>query len=556
MPLSDIWESHKVTKSILHTLIDTHVISRRVDTTEGTFFTSNNSAWIFDFRRVFLQPQYLELFARFFWDEMWHLYPFQIGWLEMWVIPLITAISLEWLKRGTPANWFIVRKERKETWLGNKIEWVVGDETIILLDDLFNSGNSFLRVYSSLHAIGKKAEHFFAFVHFGNPIGIERLIGHGVRIHYPFTISDFVLWAKPGNGEKYSMISPQSRLLYRLKDPNKFLIVPKSNPLLYKKLLIAAGEWWGIVTIEKDTGYVVWSMQVGHHDSHKSILSSPIIIGDTIVFGSYDGNLYCLDAATGVIIWNNVYADFIGSSPSFSKKHNIIYIGTEHSGTNNKWWLLAVDSLTGKSIWFQPFADFTHCSPGYSEKVDRVICGSNDYRVIICDAQTGKIFSDQKISGEVKWGFGFSEDGKTAYFGSWDEHMYAIDLLSGDILWRYKTDNIIYTTPLVTPEWIFFGSYDKYFYHLDAQWVCIKKIKTKGKIASQVSHITETIITFASNDWYIYFYDTVRSMIITTILHDERITTRILYNSPDIYMCDHMNQIFRIQDINSYLWIQ
>ena len=67
---------------------------------------------------------------------MGQFYPFQIGGLEMGVIPLISAITLEGMRRGTPVNGFIVRKERKETGLGNKIEGAVGDETIIVLDDL------------------------------------------------------------------------------------------------------------------------------------------------------------------------------------------------------------------------------------------------------------------------------------------------------------------------------------------------------------------------------------------------------------------------------------
>jgi outer membrane protein assembly factor BamB len=77
-------------------------------------------------------------------------------------------------------------------------------------------------------------------------------------------------------------------------------------------------------------------MRVGHHNLHKSILSSPILIGDMIVFGSYDGNLYCLNAETGAVIWKNPHADFIGSSPSYSERYGLIYVGTEHSGINNK----------------------------------------------------------------------------------------------------------------------------------------------------------------------------------------------------------------------------
>jgi len=50
----------------------------------------------------------------------------------------------------------------------------------------------------------------------------------------------------------------------------------------------------------------------------------------------------------------------------------------------------------------------------------------------------------------------FSHNGTRAYFGSWDGNMYAIDMISGEILWQYKTDNLIYTVPLVDEFGILF----------------------------------------------------------------------------------------------------
>jgi len=128
--MSSRWESRniKISKAILQKIISNQVIRKKNEDDTGVPLTSNNAEWIFDFRKAFLKPKYLYTFAKYFWDEMWNLYPFQVGWLEMWVIPLLAAITLEWLNRWTPVNAFIVRKERKETWLGNKIEWEVWNE--------------------------------------------------------------------------------------------------------------------------------------------------------------------------------------------------------------------------------------------------------------------------------------------------------------------------------------------------------------------------------------------------------------------------------------------
>lgn len=468
----------------------------------------------------------------------------------MWVIPLLSAISLEWLKLWKPVNAFIVRKERKETWLWNKIEGEVWDVPIILIDDLYNSGNSFLKIVRSLEAIHKKASYFFAFVHFGNQAGIERLIENNIFIHYPFTLSDFWL-TKWKEEEKHSVITPKIDCIYALKNPNRFLIVPKSNPLLYKKLIICWWEGWAMVWIEKDTGYILWSFQTWYHAKHKSILSSPVIKDGTIFFGAYDWNFYALDGETGALKWKNTFADFIGSSPTVSEKHNLLYIWTEHS-SRSKWGLMAVHASTGEIEWFQPFSDFVHCSPWYSTVHDMVICWGNDMRIIICKWDTGEIIHDIEVDGEVKGWFWFSWDEDRVYFWSWSWKLYCLNIRTWKILWEYKTDGLIYTTPLVNKSGIFFWSYDKYFYHLGTDGLCIKKVKTGWKIASSANFLSDEIIMFWSNDGVIYFYNSTTHKVITTIIHGERITTKLLMENSSLYFSDHLNRLFRINNINCY----
>ena len=54
------------------------------------------------------------------------LLPFQIGGLETAATPLLVAITLTGAQRGISVNAFIVRKERKATGVGKRIEGRVG----------------------------------------------------------------------------------------------------------------------------------------------------------------------------------------------------------------------------------------------------------------------------------------------------------------------------------------------------------------------------------------------------------------------------------------------
>jgi len=64
---------------------------------ESNFMLSSNDwNWIFDFRKPFLQGKTLSSFSSFFWDKYEEEFPFQVWWLELWAIPLISWIIMEW----------------------------------------------------------------------------------------------------------------------------------------------------------------------------------------------------------------------------------------------------------------------------------------------------------------------------------------------------------------------------------------------------------------------------------------------------------------------------
>src|SRR5580700_2297067 len=101
-----------------------------------------SNRWLIDLRRVFMDARSLDAAAELFWQECASRLPFQVGGMESAAIPLLSAILMKSLSRGTPVNGFIVRKERKTYGAGNSIEGALTDAPIVMVDDLLNSGSS------------------------------------------------------------------------------------------------------------------------------------------------------------------------------------------------------------------------------------------------------------------------------------------------------------------------------------------------------------------------------------------------------------------------------
>jgi len=543
-------------KKEIKEIIDKNVLVFKKEN-NNFFLTKKDSNWIFDFRRAFLQAELLQKFSSFFWDKYEKYYPFQVWWLELWAIPFVSWIIFEWIKRGKNINWFFVRKDRKESWLWNVIEWKLNQEKIIIVDDLFNSWKSISKVFFSIKNLEKDVFKIFVFVNFWNILWKNFLIENNLKLDYEFTLSDFWLdffWnSKKIQKENYMapMIFPKFQKIFSLTNSNKFLQVPKSSPIKDWKNIYLAWEWANFISICSDTWNVNWKFIVDSVKWHKNILSSPIIFWDNIIFWAYDWNLYCLDKNTWEKKWIYWESDWIWASPIISQKYWMVYVWLEFWWLKNKWWLVWVDLKSWEKKWLFLFDDFVHCSPWYSEKLWFVVCWSNDWKLICVLWKNWKENFSKQFEEPIKWWFDFSSDWKKVFFWCFDKYFYCLDLLSWDIDWKFLTWNIIYSKPLIIDKNIFFGSTDKFFYHLDCDWNLIKKVRTFWKIFWEPTFIKDWIIAFGSNDGYIYFYDYVNKITIFVVEHWEKISTKVIFDNNlwHLYVEDFMNEIYKY-----YVW--
>ncbi len=145
------------------------------------------------------------------------------------------------------------------------------------------------------------------------------------------------------------------------------------------------------------------------------VYSSPAVVNGVVYVGSYDHNVYALNAQTGAKIWSYKTGSYVSwSSPAVAD--GVVYVGSfDHN-------VYALNAQTGAKIWSYTTGDAVWSSPAVSNGV--VYVGSTDHKVYALNAQTGAkilsyttgnpVFSSPAVANGV------------VYIGSVDHNVYAI----------------------------------------------------------------------------------------------------------------------------------
>ncbi|MCT4586911.1 MAG: PQQ-binding-like beta-propeller repeat protein [Carboxylicivirga sp.] len=96
------------------------------------------------------------------------------------------------------------------------------------------------------------------------------------------------------------------------KFPTKMQNTGTSAPVVLEDKVIVAGSHPGVAAFKKETGDRIWQFEVGESllytpsyfaDRQQTIESTPVLVGDKVVFGAMDGCLYVLNADNGQLLW-------------------------------------------------------------------------------------------------------------------------------------------------------------------------------------------------------------------------------------------------------------
>ncbi|MHB8819390.1 MAG: protein kinase domain-containing protein, partial [Bellilinea sp.] len=192
-----------------------------------------------------------------------------------------------------------------------------------------------------------------------------------------------------------------------------------------------------------------------------------------IFIGSYDNNLYGLDAALGEFRWKYPTDGGIVTRPFIS--NDLVFAGSEDGR------LYAVSAKTGRLAWSHQVEKPIRSSPWVVD--GHVYFGADDgYLHSINVLSTGRVFrfdagdairSSPAMSSEF------------IYFGNEDGDFFCIDY-HGQLKWRFRAKRAITSSALVSQGMVYVTSLDSTLYALDAKsgWVLWRFRMLKGSVST------------------------------------------------------------------------
>ena len=255
-----------------------------------------------------------------------------------------------------------------------------------------------------------------------------------------------------------------------------FLLIILSLILSACSSTIYASTSWHGLTASSNTAYLAAGTQVYAVDlntgSEKwrypskanakiTFYASPVLAEDGLLLvPSYDKNLYVLDAATGQEKW--VFSDSgnrLVASP--------MVIGSIAYQPSTDHFIYAIDLTTQKLVWKQETGAPIWARPADNANCNCVFVASMDHFLYSFDAATGKLNWKTDLGAAIVGTPAVSSDG-SLYAGTFGKQMLALDAASGDIRWRYDTQDWVWSGPALADNTLYFGDLAGYFYALQA----------------------------------------------------------------------------------------
>ncbi|MGB5133225.1 MAG: PQQ-binding-like beta-propeller repeat protein [Steroidobacteraceae bacterium] len=214
--------------------------------------------------------------------------------------------------------------------------------------------------------------------------------------------------------------------------PDAWDVYTSSPAVADGKVFFGSGDG-NVYAVDAKTGILQWKFATGD-----VVHASPAVSGGTVYIGSWDGVFYAIDAESGAQKWafkagvDPVMHNQVGFQSSAAVMDGTVYVGCRDAH------VYAFDAATGRKKWDYPTSkSWVNGTPAVRDGI--VYVGTSDTaRFMALDAKTGRlrwvfdakayIFSSAALAGDF------------AYFGSHNGRIFAVDTKSGALAWQFQTD--------------------------------------------------------------------------------------------------------------------
>ncbi|MBN1537008.1 MAG: serine/threonine-protein kinase [Anaerolineales bacterium] len=225
----------------------------------------------------------------------------------------------------------------------------------------------------------------------------------------------------------------------------------RGSPSFHKGFVYIGSYDHNLYALNAATGEFIWK-----YPTDGGIVSKPYIHEENIYFGSEDNRLHVISQRSGRINWTYFSEGPIRSSPFIAEGH--VFIGSDDG------FLHAINTYNGRLAWKFETSSPVRCTPLVEH--DMVYSGSENGDFFCLD-----------FRGAVKWAFKAKRSITSSpiefqgniYFGSLDATLYALDGKTGWTIWRFKLGKGTISTPCLAGELIVIGCVDGNIYCIDTK---------------------------------------------------------------------------------------
>lgn len=526
----------------MHEYIEKNCIFR--SSNGDVLLTKNGTpySWLFDFRPLALDAAMLRCYADCFWDAMTDKLPFQLASIEVAGIPLMAAVLHEAGVRCLDVSGLIVRDKRKKYGRQRLVEGKpVFGLPVVLIDDSCNAAKALNKANSCLQEEGLQVSEVFVLVDFASTYGTNWLYKNKIKMHSLFELADFNLSISNTHNpiDSYELL-----WTFASPKPNYQFAVAKSTPVLYKNSIIFgsdAGTLWSLNTI---TGRINWSVQT-EDTTGKGIISSPALHEGLVYFGAYDGILYCVNAATGEVVHRKKVCSWIGSSPLII--NDKLYIGLEFpKSPMGRFSCFDLATLTLQ--WSHDTKIMLHGSAVYSAKHEAIFIGTNDGTVLMFCEKSGLLLRTLNVDGAIK--YHCAVEGDLCVFGSFDGNIYVWDFIRDEVVFKHKTDDIVYSRPLIYNNRAFMGSADGQFVVINLLTMTLEAAFDCGEKVHSSPALVNGLIYFGTSAGELIGLDPINYKTMVRLQFPERLTNTLIEKDGLLYVYAYDNKMWAIKPAN------
>ena len=206
-----------------------------------------------------------------------------------------------------------------------------------------------------------------------------------------------------------------------------------------------AGANGFLVAWDTDTGRERWRF------ASAPIESSPLLKNGRLYVGTWDHNVYAIDADTGRKIWSFQADDQVNTSAAYWKGR--IFIASD-GGT-----LYSLSARTGKLLWSAQSQskfgsrEFWYATPTVA--YGRVYIGNTDGTMYVFGAKSGKLLWARPL-GTYIYGAAAVYD-RRVFVGTYDGKFYALDAATGDTVWQIDARGAVHGAPTVMDGLVYYS---------------------------------------------------------------------------------------------------